>query len=104
MAEAGVVTVIDAEDVPEGGLSPRYLGLGYLAFGAAMLFAPRPSRAMAIATGAFAGLMGISAIHQWRTVTAKMRADEAKALRTGGVLGESLPESLQRTKDAIGKK
>lgn len=99
-----LVNVLTDESPEPGGLTPRFLGLGYLAFGAAILFAPRPSKAMALATGAFGALMGFSAIQQWRATNAVQVRKEMRALAAGGPLGETLPESLARTKDAAGKK
>ena len=91
-----------------GEVFPRYVGLGYLAYGTALLFAPRPSRALALASGAFGAAVIASSIQQWR-VAGRARALTAQQgqrlqLRAANPLGESIPEALARTRAATGGK
>ena len=88
---------------------PRILGLGYLAYGTALLFAPRPSRALALASGAFGAAVIANSIQQWRVAgraraLADQRALAGQQLRSANPLGESIPEALARTRAATGGK
>ena len=91
-----------------GEVFPRYVGLGYLAYGTALLFAPRPSRALALASGAFGAAVIASSIQQWRAAgrarELAVQQGQRLQLRSANPLGESIPEALVRTRAATGGK
>lgn len=88
-------------------IPPKVLGVAYLAFGAAALFAKKPSRALAVLGAGFGSMLLVNAYGQWRGAAQKPffgRAPLGDSPDGEADGEESLEDAYARTNGVIEKK